>query len=342
MVGRYLQNYGKENNVGLMLTHRLDETLSGMPSSNNTTLSIDGLIRPKNELTISYMLSGSRDNSADTVGLAGRIFASYRTNKMYLGWLTNFVTENYNPDMGFVFQKDVVWHNPGGYFIWRPKNIPWIRRFDPGAFFNYYHDASDPDNFQQANFYLFPIFVFFRDGSFFEYAIFPTWQNINFRFAPLGVNIALGDYYYTRHRLTYRTDQSSKLSFTTSYDWGDFYNGNLSTLKGGIRYAPLPQVAFRIDYERNYLNALGELQQTFDTHLTSAGARFAINPRLQLSAFYQYNTVDEQGRLNVRASWEYKPLSFIYFVFNDSRIDTFERRFDEQQLIGKITFLKQF
>jgi hypothetical protein len=43
-----------------------------------------------------------------------------------------------------------------------------------------------------------------------------------------------------------------------------------------------------------------------------------------------------------RASWEYRPLSFIYLVFNDTRIDGMEQPFSEQQLIGKITFLKQF
>lgn len=213
-VGRYLQNYGKENNVGVMLTHRLDEASNELATqqSNNTTLTVDGLIRPKSELTFSYLLSGSRDNSNDTLGLAGKLFAGYNTNKFYLGWQTNFVTEDYNPDMGFVFQKNVIWHNPGGYYIWRPKNIPWIRRFDPGAFFNYYHDASNPDNFQQASIYLFPVYVYFTDGSFFEYAVYPTWQNINFDFAPLGIPIAQDEYYYTRHQINYNSDQSRKFS----------------------------------------------------------------------------------------------------------------------------------
>lgn len=163
-VGRYLRNYGKENNIGLMLTHRMDEASQdlGVEERHNTTLTLDGLMRPKDEFTISYMVSGSRDNSNDSLGVAGRLFAGYSTNDFYLGWLSNFVTENYNPDMGFVFQKNVIWHNPGGYYIWRPKNIPWIRRFDPGAFFNYYHDAANPGNFQQASIYLFPIYLVFR------------------------------------------------------------------------------------------------------------------------------------------------------------------------------------
>ena len=343
-VARYLQNYGRENNVGVMVTHRLDESSAelGQGQSNNTTLTIDGLIRPKNEITISYMLSGSRDNSNDTLGLAGRFFTGYSTNKFYLGWLTNFVSEDYNPDMGFVFQKNVIWHNPGGYFIWRPKNIPWIRRFDPGAFFNYYHDASNPGNFQQANIYLFPVYLIFTNGSFLEYAIFPTWQNINFNFAPLGIPVAQDNYYYTRHRVTFNTDESAKFSLSGNIDWGDFYNGERLTVKGGVRFAPVPYAAVTLDYEYNDLKNLGETRENLKTHLTTVGSRFALNPRVQLSAFYQYNSFDEQGRWNIRGSWEYQPLSFIYLVFNDTQIDGLEQPFAEQQFIGKVTFLKQF
>ncbi|REE02047.1 DUF5916 domain-containing protein [Marinoscillum furvescens] len=343
-VGRYLQSYAKENNVGVMLTHRLDEASDelGTSQSNNTTLTVDGLIRPKSELTFSYLLSGSRDNSNDTLGLAGKVFASYNANRFYLGWLTNFVTKDYSPDMGFVFQKNVIWHNPGGYYIFRPKHISWIRRFDPGAFFNYYHDANDPGNFQQASIYLFPIYLIFTDGSFFEYALYPTWQNINFNFAPLGIPIAQDSYYYTRHQVTYNTDQSKSFSISGKLSWGGFYNGKRLTVTGGVRYAPIPHVAFTASHEYNNLQDLGESFQNLKTNLTTLGARFALNPRIQLSAFYQYNSFDKQGRWNVRGSWEYRPLSFVYLVFNDTNAELLEGNYRQQQVIGKITFLKQF
>lgn len=343
-VARYLQNYGKENNVGVMLTHRLDEASEsmGFQQSNNTTLTLDGLIRPKNEWTISYLLSGSRDNSSDTLGVAGKLFTGYFSNKFYLGWLTNFVSRDYQSDIGFVFQKNVIWHNPGGYFIWRPKNISWIRRFDPGAFFSYYHDATDPGNFQQGNIYLFPIYLIFTNGSFLEYAIYPTWQNINFNFAPLGIPIAPKRYYYTRHQINYNTDRSRKFSLSGNVSWGSFYNGDRLTLSGGLRFAPIPHAAFTADYEYNNLQGLGIAGENLKTHLTTLGARLALNPRLQFSAFYQYNSFDRLGRWNLRGSWEYQPLSFIYLVFNDAEINGLDQPFTERQMISKVTFLKQF
>ncbi len=343
-VARYLQSYGQESNVGVMLTHRLNESSDelGTRQNDNTTLTVDGLIRPKNELTVSYLLSGSRDNTSDTLGLAGTFFTGYNTNKLYLGWLTNFVSQDYRPDMGFVFQRNVIQHNPGGYFIVRPKNISWIRRFDPGAFFNYYHDANDPGNFQQANIYLFPIYLLFTDGSFLEYAIYPTWQNINFDFAPLGVEIAERRYYYTRQQVNYNTDQSRQLSLSTSVSWGGFYNGNRLTVTGGVRYAPIPHVSISADHEYNDLQRLGEAIENLRTNLTTVGARFALNPRVQLSAFYQYNTFDDQGRWNIRGSWEYRPLSFVYLVYNDNQLTGLDDPFRERQFIGKVTLVNQF
>jgi len=343
-VARYLKNYGRENNIGVMFTHRLDEPSNSLALSrqNNSTITIDGLIRPSSIWSINYLASASIDHELNKAGFAGRIFAGRSANNSYWGWVTEMTTPNYNPAMGFVRQTNVIRHNPGGYWILRPKKLPWIRRWDPGLFVNYYHDASDPGSFQQANLWLFPIWIFFTDGSFLSYSIFPTWQNINFNFAPLGIQIGQDDYFYTRHEVRFNTDQSKKWSVSGGYEWGEFYNGRRQTVNSGIRIAPDPHVAFTFDHEYNRLRNLGETEENLETHLSTVGARFAANPRLQLSTFYQYNTFDEQGRWNVRLSWEYQPLSFIYLVFNNTQISGLENPFEEQQFIAKLTFLKQF
>ncbi len=343
-VARYTQNYGKENNIGAMITYRLDDSFNnlGINSRNNTTISIDGLIRPKSEITLSYLVSTSLDSETGDTGFSGRLFAGKRTNDYYMGYLNAFVSEDYAPDMGFVFQKNVMYHSPGGYAILRPKWLPFVRRWDPGAFFNYYHDFEDFGNFQQSSLYIFPVFTWFKDNSFVEASFTPTWQNINFDFAPLGLQIAQGDYSYIRYVLKYNTDQSKKFSGSIGYDFGDFYNGTRNTLEGGLRYAPLPHIALTADYEYNNINNVGVASNDLDTRLYTGGLRVALNPRVQLSTFYQYNSFDEQGRWNVRFSWEYMPLSFIYLVFNDTQTDLFDPIQQSTQFISKITFLKQF
>ena len=341
---RYLKNYGKENNIGVMATHRLDESSGtlGLSQQNNSTITVDGLIRPFDIWSINYLASVSIDHETNNAGFAGRVSAGRSANNSYWGWITELTTGDYNPAMGFVRQKNVIHHSPGGYFILRPKKLDWIRWWDPGFFAHYYHDASDPGNFQQASVYLFPVFIYFSDGSFFEYSLTPTWQNINFNFAPLGISIGQDDYFYTRHTIKFNTDQSKKWSVSGNYNWGNFYNGKRQVITSGVRLSPDPKVAFTFDYEYNRLRSLGEAQENLETHLSTIGTRFAANPRLQLSSFYQYNTFDKQGRWNVRLSWEYQPLSFLYLVFNNTKIERLENPFEQQQFIAKITFLKQF
>ncbi len=342
-VARYLRNYGRENNIGVMVTYRGDDASNelGLEANNNTTITIDGQIRPTSVWDIQYILTTSIDELSGETGYAGRIFVGNTSNKYYFGWVTEYIDDKYNPAMGFISQSNLLRHNPGGYWIWRPKT-EFIRRWDPGVFTSYNHDATDPSNFQQASIYIFPIYTWFKDNSFVELSLTPTWQNINFDFAPLGIPIEQGNYYYTRYLARYNTDRSKKWSLSASYSFGDFYNGRRNSINAAGRLAPIPHIAMTVEYERNDLKDLGVEQEDLVTDLVTLGSRFALNPRVQLSVFYQYNSFDDQGRWNVRGSWEYQPLSFIYLVFNDTQIDGLEDPFQEQQFIGKLTFLKQF
>jgi hypothetical protein len=340
-VARYLKNYGKQNNIGMMLTHRLDEQSSekGFRESNNTTLSIDGFIRPDDSWNIQYLATASRDNSNDTIGFAGSFFAGRFLPKWYYGWATKYVDEKYVPGMGFIFASNTIHHSPGGYFIWRPKKLKWIRRQDPGVFVNYYHNANN-GKIQQADIYLFPIYVYFQDNSFFQYSITPTWQFIDFDFNILGLPIEKRDYFYTRQKIDYNTDLSKKYSFNGSYEFGHYYNGMLQTTRVGVRIAPIPNVAITADYEYNDLSQIGEAKKNLNTSLITGGVRLAYNPNILASVFYQYNSFTEQGRWNVRGSWQFSPLSFLYVVFNESSFDNSLAR--NQSLICKVSYLKQF
>ena len=106
--------------------------------------------------------------------------------------------------------------------------------------------------------------------------------------------------------------------------------------------ANLFHIALTADYEYNNINGVGVTNNDLDTRLYTGGLRVALNPRVQLSTFYQYNSFDEQGSWNARFSWEYMPLSFVYLVFNDTQTDVFDPMQSSRQFISKITFLKQF
>lgn len=342
-VARYLANYGAQSNTGLMVTHRLDEAdaTKGLRERQNTTLTWDGFIRPKADFNIQYLLSASRNNSGDSLGFAGNFWMEKEHNKWYGFWKTTYIDKKYVPGMGFVFASNTLYHNPGGYYIWRPKGKlgKLIRRWDPGAYVNYYQNAGN-FRIQQADVYFFPVYIILQSGAFFEYAITPTWQNIDFPFLQLNIPIEQKRYFYTRQYVSHRTDQSKKLSLATKFEWGKYYNGRLQTLVLTGRVAPVPHIALSCTYEQNNFKDLGLNQQTLQTHLVTASLRLAYNPRIQASVFYQYNSFDERSRWNARGSWEFAPLSFLYVVFNETSFQNNTAR--NQSVINKVTYLKQF
>ncbi len=338
---RYLKNIGKQNNLGVMVTHRLDEENTGKAfrQRNNSTLTMDGLFRPRNDLTFQFLLSAAKDNTADSIGTMGTVYAEYKPNKWFLQYWTKWVSKKYVPGMGFVFGNNVIYHKAGGYYIWRPKNINWIRRWDPGVFVNYYQTASN-GKLQQAEVDIFLVWIFFKDNSLLTWDIFLNRQEVDFDFRPVSIPIARGNYSYVRNNIAYAADASKKLSGRLSYEWGGYYNGRLSAIVAWLRFAPIPNISLRADYTRNGFKEVGVNKQNVNIDLYSGELRLAYNPRIQASLFYQYNSLDNQGRWNARGSWEFAPLSFLYLVFNETAFRNSPIR--NQSVINKISYLKQF
>ncbi|HRK79954.1 MAG TPA: DUF5916 domain-containing protein [Saprospiraceae bacterium] len=341
-LARYQKNLGQQNNIGLLFTHRYDEKSDLLSDNHNSTLTIDGLLRPNDTWTVKWMLSGSYDENSGQVGHAGNLFTGIQRNNMYAGWVTKWVSRHYQPGMGFVAANNFINHNPGGYFIWRPKKEKsLIRRADPGLFVDYFQNASD-GKLQQLELFIFPVYLWLRDNTFIRAEVVPTWQRIDFEFAPLGIPISQGDYAYLRYFLTVTSDQSRKFAANTGARFGQFYNGNLLTFYAGIRFAPSHHAVLTFDYELNEAKNLGTASTDKTVHLYSGGLRVALNAQLQGTAFYQFNSLDKTGRWNARLSWEYQPLSFLFLVFNDTRSDLGLNRFQNTGVIAKINWMKQF
>jgi hypothetical protein len=276
------------------------------------------------------------------MGVAASFFAGYTPNNYYIGWLTRYVDQGYHPGMGFVFAQNVIYHNPGGYYIWRPSKgwlSKWVRRWDPGLFVNWFQTASTLQT-QEFSMDIFPLYIITKSNGFIGYTITPNWQNFDFSFPILGQEIEQGMYQFVRHNVEYRTDQSKKVSVELKGEVGDYYNGDLNSFSLSTRIAPSPKLAAELSYEYNDFRSFGKENADFTADLFTAGIRLAANPRIQLSGFYQYNTLTKQGRVNLRGSWEFAPLSFLYLVYNESNFQ--ESPVQNQSGIAKVSYLKQF
>lgn len=338
-VGRFSENFGKQNRMGGLLT------IKNRPDGTNVTTSIDGFFRLGESHSLNTMAVYSTTTNGGKQGFSGFAQYYYTSNQWKIWWTQSVVTKDFNPEMGFVSRSNVIGTTPGIFWYNRGNWLPFkklIRAFEPSLITEFYHQASTGKLIErQLNFN--PIWLNFQRGGFFGYLINPTFQRLTEVFEPLGVSIKEGDYHYTRHQFYYSTDQSKMLNLLVDYSFGTYFNGNLNAADCRLQFAPIPHFSITGRFNRNHFKAVGESKNNTTVDLFAVEGRFALNPRLQLIGFYQKNTQNDLQNFNIRLSWEYQPLSYIYVVFNHRGFDTLQQRKQtDDHVIAKISYLKQF
>lgn len=341
-VFRAQQNIGSKARIGTMAIFRKDE----MNNSSNLVLSLDGFCQITEPLFIRPMLSVELASPKSKPGLAFFNEMAYLRNKATLRWMETIVTGNYNPQTGFLARNDFINTRPEAEFIFP---VHWLKnKINFYAFSlktDIYHTASS-GRWQETNIRFTPIQVTTAKGTILSGSILSSWQKLNSSFNPVpGISIEAGEYTYQNFNLNVNSNQSSKFSVLADITVGKYYNGNLESYGLGLRYAPIPKIAAAINYTNNYFSGFGIAKASAITHLLSPEIRISFTPKIQLSGFYQYNTAIKNAGLNARFSWEYKPLSFVYIVFNNLKTIDHDQVYtpvNDKNGILKISYIKQF
>jgi hypothetical protein len=356
-IGRLSRNLGRGGaRLGGLLVARHDDAFAGKPATTNVVATLDGYARLSTTARVTAFASGSATQGAAGLGdgFASYLWLRNEADWGYVGFVQDVATKHYEASTGFIFRQDVILNSPAATFDWRPSWRPHaVRNFDPGFSAYVYHQPSD-GAFLQADLRFRPIGIVFKNSADFSFSVGPSWQTLSAEeaafFRPLGVKVTEGDYRYVRARIEANSDLTARWVASAEVGTGGFYNGHLTTaaIKGLVR--PSPHATFQGSYAVNAARNLGLTGQGPTSHLIGAEARLAWSPRLQVISFYQYNTLAELGAWNVRLSYEFRPLSYIYLVFNDTRsfssmtdrMTQPDARSDQQQVIFKVSYLTQF
>jgi Domain of unknown function (DUF5916)/Carbohydrate family 9 binding domain-like len=338
-VARFSQNLGQRNRIGGLVT------MKNRPGGSNIVSTVDGFFRLGEASSINTVLVHSTNTRGGKQGIAG--FVQYfHSNNHHKIWLTeSVVSKDFDPEMGFVSRRDVIGTTPGYNWFYRGNKLPFkklLRAFEPGFSPEFYHQASTGKLIEtQWNF--FPVWLNMQSGAFLGYGITPSYQLLTEPFEPLGVSISAGSYHYTRHQLWGSTDPSKMLNLQVLYMWGEYFNGKLNSGDWKLQFAPIPHISLTGRFNRNHFMGVGSLKTNNTVDLYSIEGRFALNPRLQLIGFYQRNSENSSDNYNIRLSWEYEPLSNIYFVYNHHGFNNLQSKLQkEDHIIAKISYLRQF
>jgi hypothetical protein len=319
-VGRYVQNVGRESRVGGLLVSRVDEAPAGGGRVTNTVAAVDSFLRLNPQLYVRAMLSGSATGGAPGDDLAASLDVSREGNWGIAWWVGEYIGSGYRADTGFLSRPDLLRNNPGLTLDLRPSWRPsFVRRFHFQSWANVYHRASDGE-FQEAQWYVPLLGVWFESGAWFLSHVVPTWQRLDRPFSPLpGLRIEPGSYRFTRYAVSTSTDPSRRLSLRVDADAGPFYDGRSVSAYVALQANPIPHVSTLVAYTVDALRDVGAGRSDRTTHLVQPSLRLALDPHVQLTTVYQRNTAAGVATWNSRLSFEFRPLSYVYLVYNDRR-----------------------
>lgn len=336
-VARLSHNFGKQNRFGGIITSKLNNLIT------ENTYAADAFVRLSAKMYYAGMVSLTSNTTNSNTGIAQYNQIMYRTNSLGFYWTQTYINDKYTPAMGFVSRNNVLSNSQGAYYQMRKSWYPkWLRSLEPGIYTEVYHSASNM-HLLERSITVTPAWITLQNGGMIGFFTVFQYQNIESDFKPLEVQIAKGQYDYIRNGLMISSDQSKKFSYMLNADIGNYYNGSTRLYLVKTNFAPIPHVNFGLTLNRSEIKDLGILRESKNINLWMIESRLAINPRLQLIGFYQQNALNDLKSLNLRVSWEYKPLSYIYLVLNQVEHMGDDLTIQKQKaFLAKVSYLKQF
>ncbi|MBD0332226.1 MAG: carbohydrate binding family 9 domain-containing protein [Chitinophagaceae bacterium] len=344
-VGRYQKNITQRLRLGTLTTLRFNEQNQYQKSCSNAVVSVDGFWRITQPFYIRPMVSYSKNTGTGKTGYAAFTEVTYGLNWLIATLYETVVFPGYSVETGYLARENFINTQPNINFYLQKKWFPkYLAYFAPYIKADIFHTAST-GALQEAKWNIAPVgFATRRNTQIYLY-VSPSTQVLNYNFQPLpGINIKAGKYNFTRFGISGFTNQSAKFSMQTESSIGPYYNGHLNAYFIALRAVPILHISVILSYTRNELKNVGDSVKNLTSELIAPEVRLALNPKVQLSGFYQYNSIINKGALNVRFSWEYKPLSYFYIVYNG--IQTVNKtpadQFKQETEILKLSYLKQF
>ena len=251
------------------------------------------------------------------------------------------VGEDFDPALAFVRRESVRAYISEFSYKPRPKNFYDIRQLFFSYSNSFYTDLDD--ELETARHSLYPLYIYTNDGDKF-------WSRVSYEHdAPSsafevssseGIEIPAGEYWWPSYKVGIDTSSKRLIEFELSYEFGRYYDGNLSSWETEIAVRPSKFFSIRADYE---LQSISLPQGDFKERLASIKTRFSLSPQLNWSNLLQYYSDGDQIGFQSRIHWEYSPGSNMYLVLNQG-IDRNEGRlrWTESDLAFKIGLSLRF
>lgn len=332
-----------ESYVGGYVTHKS----STESSENNTVAGVDGIIRISQDIVAKGFIAASRGANNGESNSFGISLDKDPQEGMYFRLKLNEYQENFNPELGFLPRPNTrrVFVQ-GGYRI--RFNEGYVSRFAFGNFNSLYRYSSN-DQKQSAEHTLFS-YLNLRNGTYIlmylpRYQKDYVYSDWNFNG---NITIPADQYEMFKFRISYRSGNSNIYNYSLYASYGDFYNGKMLSLSGGLNYVHSSKFNAGIYYGYNQIKFPDSFAANGNGNeeivAITSNVNYNISSSTSVSAYLQYDNASNTLGSNIRLRYNIAEGSDFYIVYNQllntTRFDYLPEKpsLQNQILIMKYTY----
>jgi hypothetical protein len=341
-VARVKRDLFKRSSIGAMFVNRQGGRQGGRNGEGATEYNrgagVDIDLNVTDYWRVSGFLMGTATPGVHSSFLSGRATSHYEDRLFRSILVYESIGKNFNPEMGFIERGGVKQYYGEVAYKPRPKFLPFVQQMEFEATLEYYEDRDTRPGKLASRQTELTWATEFRDSS--ELFFQPVEDLTDVLTEPFeirpGIVIPEGAYRFNRPRVSFSSNQSRKLIFKASEEWGDFYSGTRSETEAGLTLRPNPHL--QIDLTDSY-NRVRLPQGDFSTNLFGGRVSYNFSRRLLTSAFIQLSSAAQLSSLNFRLRYSFRPYSDLFVIYNQTTGRGLER--PSNQLQFKLTYYLQ-
>ena len=341
--------------IGLLNTQTSKDILRGVPGENFTVASLQRKVFSRSNIAaifvdkenlnpelnkkldkfnrvggLEYNLA-SKDNSWEgktfihqafrptetTDPFAHGTILNYRKLKYQITYAHDWVGKGYDAQVGFVPRSNYFRVSPTVRYNFYPKT-KYLNRYSVGLRYEQYSAPKLGVTDRLTSLFVESLF---QNSARLEVYLNQNYTYLFNNFDALRSNgkkpslLRGANFNYTNLNLVYTSDMRKKLSFIGQSTVGQYYDGSVVSVVGGLtyRYQPLGAVTMNVSYNRLNLS-------------TGKNTLYLIGPRIDMTftkelfwtTFVQYNSQFDNMNINSRFQWRFAPVSDFFLVYTDN------------------------
>jgi len=312
-VFRYKYDLGAQSYIGTIITSRINKNSANQVVGFDANYTTSNFLNKKNLVIAGLIAASVDDYKTQDNSLAYRVYCDYPNDLIDHFIAISSLQQNFNPELGFLQRsnyKAFNWH-----LVLAPR---WIQKafrqfvFKPWDLA--YFITQSTNKLESWNNEITPLGFILKSGERFEFNLQQSYDRLDKEFDLTdSAIIPIGKYHMQRTEFQISTYQSRKIWVELLYNWGAYYTGNINTFSSSLGINFSKHFNATTDYIYNFVRLPAE---NVITNELAQYFNFAFTTKLDLSAFIQWNSLNDIIFGNIRLHWIPKIGTDLYFVYN--------------------------